>query len=296
MKLKMILFALATAVLISCGIKTQQTDNAEDMTITMKDSVSHQSGYSDVNGLSMYYEIYGEGKPLVLIHGGGSTIQTSFSNIIPYLAKHRQIITMELQAHGRTNDRDTDLSFKQDADDIAVLLKNLHIPKADILGFSNGGQDAIDLAMYYPDMVNKLILASTFYQRSAAPDQFWEGFDHVKFSDMPQSLKDGFLAVNNNDDALLNMFNKDVQRMKSFKDWSDEQMASISAPTLIMNSSMDVGSPEHAVKMYHIIPNSELVILPGKHGGYLGTTDYLERDKWEQAFVTDIIENFLDGS
>src|ERR1700733_14941843 len=94
-------------------------------------------GYSEVNGLKMYYEIHGEGKPLVLIHGGGSTIQTSFGNIIPLLAKHRQIVAVELQAHGRTNDRDTDLTFKQDADDVAAVLNDLKIPKADILGFSN---------------------------------------------------------------------------------------------------------------------------------------------------------------
>ena len=90
-----------------------------------------QSGYSDVNGLKMYYEIYGTGKPLVLIHGGGSTIATSFGSIIPLLTKHRQPIAVELQAHGHTSDRDTNLTFEQDADDVATLLNNLKIPKAD---------------------------------------------------------------------------------------------------------------------------------------------------------------------
>src|SRR5687767_232456 len=93
------------------------------------------SGYSAVNGLRMYYEVHGNGQPLVLIHGGGSTIESSFGNIIPFLAAKRKIIAVEMQAHGRTNDRDTDLSFEQDADDIAVLLNNLDIPKADVLGF-----------------------------------------------------------------------------------------------------------------------------------------------------------------
>ena len=95
-------------------------------------------GYSEVNGLNMYYEVYGAGRPLVLLHGGGSTIQTSFGNIIPLLAKSRQIIAVELQAHGHTHDRDAELTFTQDADDVAALLKNLHIARADILGFSNG--------------------------------------------------------------------------------------------------------------------------------------------------------------
>ena len=82
----------------------------------MTNEILSQNGYADINGIRMYYEIYGEGDlPLVLIHGGGSTIQTTFGNIIPHLAKHKKIIAVELQAHGRTNDRDIDLSFEQDA-------------------------------------------------------------------------------------------------------------------------------------------------------------------------------------
>src|SRR6185437_12218141 len=119
-----------------------------------------QSGYSDVNGLNMYYEIHGEGKPLVLIHGGGSTLETSFGKIIPLLAKHRKVIGVELQAHGHTNDRDTALSFEQDADDVARLLENLKIPKADFLGFSNGAHAAVEIALRHPRLINKLILAS----------------------------------------------------------------------------------------------------------------------------------------
>src|SRR5512133_2523636 len=98
---------------------------------TKSDSLTFKSGYSEVNGLKMYYEIYGEGKPLVLIHGGGSTIQTTFGRIIPLLAKQRKLIAVELQAHGRTSDRDSEVSFEQDADDVAALLKNLNILKAD---------------------------------------------------------------------------------------------------------------------------------------------------------------------
>lgn len=252
------------------------------------------SGYSNVNGLKMYYEIYGQGKPLVLIHGGGSTIQTSFSNIIPYLSKDRQVIAMDLQAHGRTGDRDAFLSFQQDADDIAALLKDLNITKADILGFSNGAQTAMEIAMRYPNLVNKLILASTFYKRSAAPPQFWDGFDNVTLSAMPKALQDGFLAVNNSQEALQNMFDKDVQRMKTFKDWSDEQVGSIKVPTLIMNGNMDVGSTEHAVEMHRWIENSVLVVLPGYHGQYIGTIEGLPDGEWKQKYTVDIITNFLN--
>jgi pimeloyl-ACP methyl ester carboxylesterase len=254
-----------------------------------------KSGYSEVNALNMYYEIYGEGKPLVLIHGGGSTIQTTFGNIIPLLAKNRQVIAMELQAHGRTSDRKTDLSFEQDADDVAVLLNNLAIPKADILGFSNGGHTTIEIALRHPAILNKIIIASAFYKRSAVQAQFWEGFDHVTIDVMPAALREGFFKVNSSESAFKNMFNKDVQKMKMFKGWSDEQMRMINCPTLVMNGNDDVGSVEHAVEMYRTIPNCQLAILPGKHGDYMGTQEYLDGGKWAQQYVADLILNFLDG-
>src|SRR5215467_16284871 len=97
-------------------------------------TLSSINGYAPVNGLNMYYEIHGEGSPLVLIHGGGSTIQTTFGTILPMLATHYKVIAVELEAHGHTRDRDTPETFKQDADDIATLLSFLKINKADIFG------------------------------------------------------------------------------------------------------------------------------------------------------------------
>ena len=102
------------------------------------------------------------------------------------------------------------------------------------------------------------------------------------------------MKVNNNREALQNMFNKDIRRMKSFKGWSEKEIRSIKAPTLIINGNNDVGSVEHAVEMYRIIPNSQLVILPGKHGTYMGAIEFLEKGKWNQQYIVDIITDFLD--
>jgi pimeloyl-ACP methyl ester carboxylesterase len=262
----------------------------------MADNKNFKSGYSDVNGLMMYYEIYGQGKRLVLIHGGGSTIETSFGNIIPLLAKNRQIIGVELQAHGHTNDRSTDLTFEQDADDVVRLLENLQITKADFLGFSNGGHTAIEIALRHENIVDKIILASTFYTRDAVVPQFWEGFAMATLEMMPKVLQEGYLKANNDREGLLNMFNKDVQRMKVFKGWTEEQIKSIKARTLVINGNNDVGSVEHAVQMYRIIPNCELAILPGGHGTYLGAIDALENGKWTMQYVAHLFESFLDNS
>lgn len=153
---QIIFFACLILAFTSCKEnKTEIPPN--DMATTQPDSLAFKSGYSDVNGLKMYYEIYGEGKPLVLIHGGGSTIQTTFGRVIPMLAQHRQLIAVELQAHGRTGDRAGELSFEQDADDVAALLKNLNVSKADFFGFSNGGTTALQIAIRHPQLVDKFI-------------------------------------------------------------------------------------------------------------------------------------------
>ncbi|HXR85093.1 MAG TPA: alpha/beta hydrolase [Hanamia sp.] len=256
--------------------------------------LNFKNDQADVNGLKIYYEIYGEGKPLVLIHGGGSTIQTSFGNIIPALAKQRQLIAVEMQAHGRTGDRDSDLSFEQDADDVAALLKHLKIPKADFLGFSNGGQTTIEIALRHPGLVHKIILASIFYKSDAVVPEFWKGFDTATLNDMPKALRESFLQVNNSPDLLLNMFNKDVKRMKNFKGWTDAQIRSIMVPTLIINGNNDVGSIEHAVEMHRNFPNNELVIFPGGHGTYLGAIESLENDIWPNFNAANLIQEFLD--
>ena len=99
--------------------------------------------YAPVNGLQLYYEVHGQGEPLVLIHGGGSTIESNFARILPLLAKRRRVIAIEEQGHGHTAAIDRPFTFDNSADDVAALLDFLEIDRADVLGFSNGGQIAI---------------------------------------------------------------------------------------------------------------------------------------------------------
>src|SRR5712675_1282778 len=118
-----------------------------------------RSGYAPVNGLRMYYEIHGTGQPLILVHGGlGSS--DMFAPIVPELSKGRQVIAVDLQAHGRTVDIDRPLSFEAMADDIAALMKYLGIERADVMGYSLGGGVAVHTAIRHPDLVRKLVLVS----------------------------------------------------------------------------------------------------------------------------------------
>jgi pimeloyl-ACP methyl ester carboxylesterase len=225
--------------------------------------------YANVNGIKMYYEIHGSGSPLVFLHGGGSTIKTSFSRIMPELAKTHQVIAVELQAHGHTGDRDTPESFTQDADDVAELLNQLNIPKADFLGFSNGGQTCLELGIRHADKVRKLVIASAFYSRDAVPEAFWKGFEKPDFSHLPQVYKDEYLKIGTAE-GLMNMFNKDAQRMYTFKGWTDEQIRLIQAPAFVILGDQDLPTPEHAAKMARLFPYGRLAILPGTHGSYIG--------------------------
>ena len=264
------------------------------METTTSDSLTFKSDYSEVNGLKMYYEMYGQGKPIVLIHGGGSTIQTNFEKIIPLISKNRMVIAVELQAHGRTNDRNADLTFEQDADDVATLLKNLNIDKADFLGFSNGGTTTLQIAIRHPEIINKMILGSALAKRNGVPDWFWGFMSQAKLENMPDQLKEGYRKVAADTNGLQVMHDRDAKRMVNFKDIPDDQIKSIKAPTLVIIGDKDVITPEHAIELHRQIANSELAIIPGGHGEYIGEITTITRDFKESELIVPMIEKFLD--
>ena len=249
--------------------------------------------HAEVNGISMYYEIHGSGSPLILLHGGGSTIRTSFGRILPILAKTHKVIAVELQAHGHTGDRDAPETFKQDADDVAALMRRLGIASADILGFSNGGQTTLQLAISHPEKVNRIIVASAFYKKDGVPAAFWDGFANVTVDALPQLYHDEYLSINADPEKLLNMFNKDKQRMENFKDWKDEDMQAIKAPTFIIIGDRDLTTPEHAVEMYRLIPNARLAMLPGGHGEYMGEALFANHNTRIPECFVDMVNEFL---
>jgi pimeloyl-ACP methyl ester carboxylesterase len=251
--------------------------------------------YATVNGLKMYYEIHGSGRPLVLLHGGGSTIMSTFGRILPELAKTHQVIAAELQAHGHTPDIDRPLSFEQDAADVAALLKQLHIEKADLMGFSNGGTTALQIAIRHPELVNKLVLAATTYKRDGMQPGFWEGMQHASLANMPQPLKDAYLEANPDPKGLQAMFDRDVARMLAFEDISDADIQAIRAPALVINGDAEVVRAEHALALSHALPHAQLAILPGGHGEYIGEICAADKHSKIPALVTAMIETFLQG-
>ena len=223
-----------------------------------------QRGYAPVNGLQLYYEVHGtqHGVPLVLLHGGGSTIGTSFGKLIPLLTRTRQVIAFEQQGHGHTADVDRPFSFDQSAADAVALLRHLHVPKADLLGYSNGGHIALQIALSHPEVVRTLIIESAFFSRDGADPQFWRGFDGAKLEDMPAELREAYLSTAPDPEQLPTFFAKSVQRMREFKGWTPEQVQSIRAPTLLIVGDRDVVRVEHAARMQQLLPDGQLAVLP----------------------------------
>lgn len=206
------------------------------------------------------------------------------------------MIAVELQAHGRTGDRDKDLSFEQGADDVATLLKNLNIDKADFFGFSNGGTTTVQIAIRHPEIVGKIVLGSALCKRNGVPVQFWDYMKQATLANMPEPLKEAYLKETPNPKGLQIMHDKDAKRMVNFKDIPDEQIESIKAPTLIIIGDQDLIKPEHAIEMNRQIAGSELAIIPGGHGEYIGEIMTLKSGSKEAAFVIPMIEGFLDKS
>jgi pimeloyl-ACP methyl ester carboxylesterase len=244
----------------------------------------------------MYYEVHGrtDGIPLVLLHGGGSTVEVTFSRVLPIFARSRKVIAVEEQGHGRTTDRDTPFTFEASADDVAALFAYLRVDKADIFGFSNGASVALQVAIRHPRLVRKLVFASSITRRDGAQPQLWEFMKQADFSNMPQPLKDAFLRVNPDVQQLKTMHDKDAARMRNFKDVPDDLVRSVRAPTLIVLGDQDIVKPEHAIELTRLISGARLLILPGGHGDYLGEVVTTQKDTRYPELSARLIEEFLE--
>jgi pimeloyl-ACP methyl ester carboxylesterase len=256
--------------------------------------MGHQSGYAPIHGLQMYYEIHGAANaaqpPLVLLHGGGDTIETSFGHILPILARDRQIVAFEQQGFGHTADiADRPFSFEQSADDTAALLDYLRIDQADLFGFSNGGTIALQVAIRHPRVVRKLVLASGFFQREGSSySWFWEGFPSATLENMPKELREAYLAAAPHPEDLQSFFDKCVQRMRSFPDIPADAIRGIAAPILVIVGDADVMRPEHAVDLFRLLPLARLAVLPG--------TDHMavtKRTTWLAPMVSEFLNTAM---
>ena len=258
-----------------------------------------KSGYVTVNELKMYYEIHGEGQPLVLLHGAFSAIGTSFGKILPGLAKTHQVIAFELQGHGRTADIDRPLTLEGMAEDVAAALPQLGIEQADVLGYSSGGSAALHFAMQHPEMLRKLVLISVSYTLGGIHPGLMEGIGEMKPEMMYGSpWHEEYMQLAPRPEDFTRLFEKKTQMDRQIKDFSEEAIREIKTPTLLIIGDSDLIRPEHAVEMFRLLgggvfgdtpagmPNSQLAILPGT-----SHVTIVDRADW----LVSMINSFLDA-
>jgi pimeloyl-ACP methyl ester carboxylesterase len=239
------------------------------------------TGYAPVNGLRMYYEVHGTGRPLVLLHGGLMTIDLSFGDIWPELATDRQVIATELQGHGRTADIDRDMELRYLAGDLAALLDHLGIGQADVLGFSLGGGVALQLALDHPDRVGRLILASISYAPDGFHPEISDPAQHATSTRMPTAedfaqMREAYDRLAPDPGHFDAFAAKTSQAAGNLKGWTAGELGRISAPVLLVFGDHDFIRLEHAVDMHALIPGAQLAVLPGAtHMGLMRRTDLI---------------------
>ncbi|GHO87505.1 alpha/beta fold hydrolase [Dictyobacter formicarum] len=238
-------------------------------------SKSHTGNYAPVNGLQMYYEIHGTGRPLVLLHGAMSAIDTSFGKLLAGLAATRQVIAIEQQAHGRTADVDRPLTMEQMAEDTAALLRHIGVEEADFFGYSMGAGIALQIAIAHPKLVRKLVLTSVTYNNEGFHPGLLAGMETLKPEDLVGSpFYEEYINIAPRPQDWPQLVSKVKQLDSAMPDLSPEVIRAIKAPTLLIIGDSDIIRPEHIVEMFRLfgggvagdvvgLPHSQLAILPG---------------------------------
>ena len=259
--------------------------------------------YAEVNGINLYYETHGAGRPIILLHGGLMSGET-FGPVLPTLAEDHQVIVVDLQGHGRTADIDRPIDIKLMADDIAALIDHLGLDRPDIVGYSLGGGVALFTAVKYPEKIHKLVSAAAHARRDAIPAEMLAQQAQVSAAAIP-FMKDTpmyqlYQRVAPRPDDFGRLLDKIGESMSKDFDYSKE-VRSLQVPTLIVAADADMAPPSHYVEMFKLLDGGlrdggwmgegrpqgghALAILPGLTHYNLGTSPLF-------AAVT---LNFLDG-
>jgi pimeloyl-ACP methyl ester carboxylesterase len=226
------------------------------------------TGYADVNGLHLYYETYGSGAPLVLLHGGMLTIDLNFASLIPALAQTHTVIGVEMQGHGRTANIDREITYANLATDIVALLDHLKIERAAVLGHSMGGGVALEMAVNHADRVSAIVPISASVSKDGMHPDLLDPSTFETSSIMPTAqdfadFKGAYERLSPHpeqfDAFLMSLSGMDAD----FAGWTDEQLAGISCPVLIVQGDNDFTTVAHAGVMLAKIPNSTLAVIPG---------------------------------
>ena len=249
------------------------------------------TGYAPINGLEMYYEIYGEGEPLVLLHGAYMSIPSNWQALIPALSENRQVIAVELQGHGRTSDADRPLTYEGMADDVAALLDYLDVSKADIFGYSTGATVAVQIAVRHPEIVDQLVAASAWYASTGfAPsyEQMIAGITPEMFAGTPMAEDDGLPVL--------------IDKLKALDltpfAFPEADIAGIKAQTFLIFGDSDIVTLDHAVAMFNLLGggrNGDMEGLAKNRLAILPASTHTAVAVGQNDRLLEMVEQFLDG-
>jgi pimeloyl-ACP methyl ester carboxylesterase len=222
--------------------------------------------YADVNGINLYYETTGSGSPIVLLHGG-LMYGGSFAPVLPALSDHHQVITVDLQGHGRTADIDRPIDARLMAGDIAALIDHLKLDKPDVVGYSLGGGVALQVAIQYPDKVRRLVVVSANITRNAIPPEMLAQQVNVNAA-AAEFMKDTpmwelYQRVAPRPEDFPRLLDKLGESMAKDFDLSDE-VRNLKMPTLIMCADADMAPPSHYVETFKLLDGGL------RDGGWMG--------------------------
>ncbi len=233
--------------------------------------------YMDINGIKLYYEIYGKGEPLLMIHGNGGSI-SSFMYQIPYFSSHYQVIAVDSRAQGKSIDPGDSLSFEMMADDFSALLDRLHIDSCNVLGWSDGGINGLLLAIRHPEKVKKLAITGANLRPDStaisAADYMWGLNFYDTLGKMPQTPD----IIKTRKLVKLDTFEPHI---------TVEQLQQIKSPTLVIGGDHDIILLRHTLLIAESIPGAFLWILP--NSSHFTLIDYKEH-------FNDVVGDFFGNA
>jgi len=244
------------------------------------------SGYAPVNGIKVYYEVYGEGRPLVLLHGAFMTIEMNWGQLIPELAKTRKVIAIEMQGHGHTPFSDRKLDLANMASDVDKVMNYLKVDSADVTGYSMGGSVAYQLTIQYPKRVKKLVIISSTYKTGGWSPEVTNGFKNMKPEFLTNTpLKTAYDAAAPDKTKWTSFVEQMIAFVKTPFDMGDANIAKITSPVLIIAGDNDGLDKIELAKTYKLLgggvaadiapmPKSHLAIVPSQsHVGLMMQTN-----------------------
>ncbi|GMN09049.1 alpha/beta fold hydrolase [Croceitalea sp. MTPC9] len=267
--MKNLLIILVSSILLfSCNTesskkttKEKSNPNTEVLTETNNDSIPYgnNSGQKvNVNGIEMYYEIYGQGEPLVIIHGNGGDI-SKMAGQIDFLKDKYKVIIADSRGHGKSQLNTDKLTLALMADDWKSLLDKLKIENANFYGFSDGGNIAMIIASKYPNKVKKLAVMGSNMRPDTSAIYPWA----EKFVDDNHMMVKGMIAKKD-DSAPWAVIDQHLDLLDYEPKFTKEMLGKIEVPVLVMAADKDIIKEEHSVEFYQSFPNSQLVIFPGE--------------------------------